>query len=203
MMKFALNSLSDDGFDEICLCMLNSLKKEDIESSAFDKGIMSEEFYSQLNRSQSMERSYHWFEKYRKALTGDILALLREDGCNDVLVMAAGNMLDVDYPMIVAEACVERLFLTDIDMEGMKRGLVFHDMAEGNVHLEAFDYIGSTGMEHQFDMLSKHLDMRGIKSFFSSAVEGMKDLEYVGRYTGCFDLVILLPVYTQLLFPEW
>ncbi|MGD9909697.1 MAG: hypothetical protein AB7U79_03730 [Candidatus Izemoplasmatales bacterium] len=154
------------------------------------------DFYEQLNQSEN-DRFARWKE-YRLALTSMILPYLTSsDSC---FVGAVGNADDIDLEQL--NKATSNLTLADIDEDAINRGVQKYHL-DGEVKTLQTDFTNLS----QTDLLEElyttlilaksktdiDIYMEKFEEVFTSIEKSKSTLEY--------DVIILLPIYTQMLIP--
>lgn len=153
-------------------------------------------FNQQLNASSATEGQYQHWQTYREAVTAFIISNTLKGGTTTII--GAGNCNDVDLSALQKHH--HRLVLTDIDMDAMERGC---HQQKVEVERVAVDYLGlekTDLLEKAADLLI-HFNLEMFKKHLHEMLEVIKeqDWQWLGDIEGD---VVVLPIYTQLLFRQ-
>lgn len=169
-------------------------------------------FYNNLNRSQNLEDVYKLFSTYREEVTNIIIDLLRVRKKDDIniLVFGAGNLMDIDYKQLKSFPNCHQIILTDIDDLAMHRGMEFLGLSQSEFRTSSFNYIGEfveEAMHVLVDQLnspniSKKESIDRVEMFFEEVIEEFKRDSYLDHIFIKGDIVVVMPIYTQLLYIE-
>lgn len=172
---------------------------------------MQYNIYEALNLSVDFYTSYHHYESYRKRLSEDISSIIKEMLPDKVAFFGVGNTGDVDYLKLMKYNAV--LTLTDIDAKAMERGLRFQGIGLDEVRIKIFNYLGhyqeaigilEDGLQDLDNRKVYGLDdaMGIIENFFDQVMDQLNELDYSVHFGEKQNMIVLLPIYTQLLFVD-
>ena len=142
---------------------------------------MITEYNKKLNSSYNVYEKYNSYKSYRKQVTDRIMSILSTD--SSLLIVGAGNLSDLDLSALSKY----EVTLLDIDEEAMKEGI-----KRQGLNLKDFTLIKG--------------DLTGLETtdFFSNLDEMRDDylLSPIKISLSQYDIIIVLPIYTQLLLPQ-
>lgn len=143
---------------------------------------MVESFNKELNRSYDARRSYDLYKDYRRRVSQAIKEVIK--GKEMVLLVGAGHLNDVDLDTFNGS----RLDCLDIDLESVKTGIERQGHGMETYGLIKADLTGLEGTS-----FFPNYDLEDIETY--KTVDLSIDL-------GLYDVIVILPVYTQLLLPQ-
>ncbi len=177
---------------------------------------MSEyQYFSQLNESLGDETTFHRWTSYRQQLTEFITEHI--SGCESTLVIGAGNCNDISLSSLVQATCDEtrrgdidkstyvnfqdraRIVLSDIDGQAMERGCERQGVS---LPMAVIDYTGLSGsvLMERFEKaltLGVTTEIDDVLDAMVSCVQGQESWT-----KECYDLLIVLPIHTQIFYRE-
>lgn len=161
-------------------------------------------FNEDLNRSDK-SRYVHW-EGYRRALTQTIVSYLNQINhkqASEIFMMSVGNADDLDLAAI--EKLSKRMVLTDIDAEGLKHAFKRYTLNKQKTSIEVMDY---TGLEQTGKWQVFLRDLLVVEDFeaMSCAIDRLftdLTINFHLQHLHQYDIVIVLPIYTQLLYQQF
>lgn len=147
-------------------------------------------FNEQLNASYNKTSHYNNWIHHRSEVSKNISNLPLAN--KDVLIIGVGNANDIE--LSIFKDC-HRTVLLDIDLESVKLGIERQHLNQV-FELEHYDLTGLGGtnfIQDYLESLEAHNDEKVLSDY--------KNI-YTPYDLGAFDVVIVLPVYTQLLLPQ-
>lgn len=170
-------------------------------------------FYKQLNESQELEDSFKFFESYRREVSVWLKELIQKEKIVDMTVFGAGNLMDVDYKMLLNNSSVETCCISDIDMKAMDKGMKFQKLTKEKMKTVAFDYLMIKDKEKALlewikrlkgiNESTSSLDLEKIVgTFVDPIIEELLNSHYQKFLENQQDMILVLPIYTQILFLE-
>lgn len=178
------------------------------ENSVFDQMTKTESFNHQLNHSDSLGWRWRMFESYRDQLTRFLCdAIQRTD---DLFVFAAGNLADIDYKQMIESCQIKEVILSDVDGISLQEGIEQQNI---QAIIRMINYLGKDsdvtiqGFVKELRDKEKSYNNQGIvpdaleiqhamEALFEAIVTDMEQIPVHKT----FETVLVLPVYTQLLF---
>jgi len=162
-----------------------------------------ETFNRQLNQTDN-QRFENW-RQYRLEATGYILDAIRKDQkkTDRVIILGAGNMDDLDLMRI--STTFSEVVLADIDLEAMGDALVHYDVKKNNVRLKQVDFTGLEKDPYWNDFLNQIQQSRTtaeIQTFLDRIHDTARNNTFLLDDMHKYDVVIVSPIYTQLLFRQ-
>jgi len=142
---------------------------------------MITEYNKKLNSSYNVYEKYNSYKSYRKQVTDRIKSILSTD--SNLLIVGAGNLSDLDLSALSKY----EVTLLDIDEEAMKEGI-----KRQGLNLKDFTLIKGdlTGLETT-DFFGNLDEMR--EDYLTSPIK---------ISLSQYDVIVVLPIYTQLLLPQ-
>lgn len=166
--------------------------------------------YEALNLSVDFYKSYSTYESYRKKVTDKVIDLIKREKITSLCFFGVGNGCDMDYFKIMNQDVV--MTLTDIDRKAMERAIHFVGIEPDEVRLAAFDYLGNcsdliSGLAKRLEKLDQEdgglmAYHASIDQFYKGIMKKIENMDYRAYIQEDQELVILLPIYTQILFVE-
>ncbi len=166
--------------------------------------------YEALNLSIDFYKSYSYSETYRKEVTDKILSFFNKYEIESVCFFGVGNGCDVDYFKMINHGVV--MTLTDIDLKAMERAIHFAGIEPEEVRVFAFDYLGNCedlikGLVKRMEKLDQEdaelaTYHASLDFFYKGLLKKIEMTDYRVYLKESQDLLVLLPIYTQLLFVE-
>lgn len=167
----------------------------------------TEAFNHTLNHSTTLVSRMERFEAYRNELTSIICREINE--AKQLYVFAAGNLADVDYSVLFNSLRLEQIILSDIDLESMQEGILMYDVdgCAPQISFEAYNYLGVETdqlisafveeMHHRERTQSTDMDIYElIDELIDQVCHQIENISV----SQTVDSVIVLPIYTQLLY---
>ncbi len=160
------------------------------------------EYLAKVNQREE-DRWERW-STYRQTLTDLSIKVLLEYPKREVLMIGSGAVDDFDLHRLIAHA--SSLSFLDLDIEatkdGIKRqGLNTNDFMMIQQDLTGFDDIDFFDSWHQF-MLGEPSFVETIL-FIDQKMKQIQDKDSSLSMKKTFDVVIVCPIYTQLIYHEW
>lgn len=170
-----------------------------------------------LNQSIDIYDSYERYSQYRYEITEQLLQICLKNNYGSVVFFGVGNGLDVNYQELLHHGI--HLTLTDIDELSMIRGLEYVGLESKDYTLVAFDYLGNvegciegfvsqllkydgTQSSSSYKRLDAHEVEKIVNQFTNDLEQVMKEHKFIEMLGQSYDLVVVLPIYTQLLFVD-
>ncbi len=156
-------------------------------------------FNVQLNNSD-MDRQLKWKE-YRDQITRFIKVNLTSERYEKLLILGAGNCDDIDLERL-SGFCAS-ITLADIDYNAMQRAVEKYRLERKSTTLVEIDFTGLDKSPEWNDFINRILlckSDRDIESLFDVMRDKIRKAEFPFRND--FDIVIVSPIYTQLLLPQ-
>jgi len=140
-----------------------------------------EQFYSKLNSSYDVDMLYKRYENYRQEVSHIIKKQLKPR--DSVLIVGPGNLNDLDLETFTDQP----VHMLDIDLRSVEEGIRRQNHLISDYRLIQGDITGlsKSGFYNNFNLLQ--LDYDKIEFDFE-----------LNQY----DLIIILPIYTQILLPQ-
>ncbi len=153
-------------------------------------------YNTQLNASYSMENKFRAWSGYRENLRKICLQQGPWEG--DIAIFGAGHLNDIDLQSLPTESV--RLTLFDCDAMAIKKGLALQGY-QGEVIKRIGDLTGLDQARFftSLTVLMAEKDVVGVERFLDEWVCQGPDLQSEGT----FDLILISPLYTQLLWPQF
>jgi len=169
-------------------------------------------FYNQLNTSQKLEDIYKRFSTYREELTEIVIDLISKsfDKKVHVVVFGAGNLMDFDYRQLDDLSTCKSIQITDVDNEAMRNGLDYLQLNKSKIEVVNFNYLGDFVDGHlnllinqlNLPYISKKESLDKVEEFFVNILNEFEQYSYLDYIHIKGDVVIVMPIYTQLLYLE-
>jgi len=176
-------------------------------------------FNENLNQSSSLIERMDWFKSYREKITHWLNTLIVDQNVTNLCVIAAGNLADVDY-LSLQESSLTSVVLTDIDLKGMQEGYSYQNLEKVSHHLtftlRAINYLGEESedlirtflqeMHRQPQNPQEKIDdlinklAHSIDKMTTSSITSLPVISQENHTVRGYDGVLVLPIYTQLLF---
>lgn len=144
-------------------------------------------FQTQVNQSFDLQKAFQDWKAYRKIITDYITNYLKPG--HRVLIIGAGALNDID----LSAMSNQNLTFLDIDEESLAWGL---DNQGGQGHIVLADITGLNDAFHAG--LVSAIESDELESFLS-AFRGAYDFSL----SDTFDRIVILPIYTQLIMPQY
>lgn len=161
-------------------------------------------FNEQLNRSD--EQRFDRWKHYRQRLTETIVRLIEANNSKSshrIFMLAVGSADDIDLSVI--ESLAQRLVLTDIDGDALKKAFARYKLSQAISRYQIIDYCGldQDGRWLAFLKSLKNIDAietakKAIDQLFSKL-----HCSFEHNHLGQYDVVIMMPLFTQLLFMQF
>ena len=155
------------------------------------------EYNQNLNKSYDPYENYLRWESYRKKITDFIIKDHSE--YQSILVIGAGYLNDLDMSRIISSS--KQVSLLDIDTTSIEKGLEIQSLKKEMVNIIEKD-ITSLDIGLFFEKIIYILqakDFEGLKRYLHEEGENIRRIDLEKKY----DLVIVSPIYTQLLLPQY
>lgn len=190
---------ADDNRKNNNKCIRNKCNKNELYTT--------EVFNHTLNHSTSLVSRMERFETYRSGLTQMMCQAFANS--HQLYVLAAGNLADVDYSVLFQRLDLHQVILSDIDLESMQEGLLMYetDGVVPQISFEAYNYLGAESdvliadFIEQFNrMANRQVQDRDIYTLIDALIEQICDnMDHIS-VSQTVDAVLVLPIYTQLLY---
>ncbi len=158
------------------------------------------EFNVILNKSDTTR--FNQWQSYRDALTKHILHKSKGE-IDRLLVMGAGNCDDLNIQNI--RSITKQLYLSDIDEYAMNGALKKYKMDPSEVKLIVFEYTGASQNSAFGNLVKTFLRTESeseIDRMMSSLKRDIIKHTFPNDLKNRFDMIIVSPIYTQLLFQQ-
>ncbi len=159
-----------------------------------------EQFNHDIN--QSDQTRYERWSSYRTQINSFFEPHLKEKKEN-LLIVGAGHCDDIDLSFL--KHYFENITLSDIDLKGMMQGILNQGFATDDFSLLQTDYTGfeSSGF---FDTLVDDLILlsseKEIETYLNNKFELNSKYQFMDSNKGLYDAIIVLPIYTQLIYNQ-
>ncbi|MDD3478726.1 MAG: hypothetical protein PHP32_07605 [Candidatus Izemoplasmatales bacterium] len=156
-------------------------------------------FQQELNQSDAT-RHMAW-EEYRHQVTQEILSHVQ--GTSRLWIVGAGNMDDLDLPLLVDK--FDQVMLSDIDQEAMKMAIIRDDVPKEKVKLIPLDVTGlesDPDLEHLVSRIREANSLEEIEAMFSSWKQSIRRFKFPSSLTKTYDMILVSPIFTQLFYPQ-
>lgn len=160
--------------------------------------------FNHILNTSGHDRYSKWAD-YRQQLTMIIQSFVdqRQSLPQRTLVVGAGNSDDIQLDVL--KSLTQQLFLADIDLEAMQHAVQKYHLDDQEVHCLDIDFTGLEGLSSWDNFVPAMLeadDKAAINAWFKAVFKRMEDYLFMNEYEKTFDLVILSPIYTQLVFQQ-
>ncbi len=154
-------------------------------------------FNEGLNSSFDKNNQYKEWSMYRETITSYVESVI-EDRVQRILIVGAGNCNDIDLK-VLNEKC-HTLILSDVDGLSVNEGLV-RQKAEGVV--EVLDYLGieGTGIIGSLRELCCSFDSEAYGCWLKEMLVMVESNRFICKGE-IPDVVVVMPIYTQLVFRQ-
>lgn len=119
-----------------------------------------------------------------------------------MLIIAAGNCDDLDISKIHRKTT--KLYLSDIDIQALKK-LYLHTLIDKNIKLLQTEYTGLDKNNIWNNFVKTIITLNNVDDI-NKYLDKLKDQiishQFLSNYINYFDLIIVSPIYTQLLFQQ-
>lgn len=164
-----------------------------------------EDFNNKINKSGNIKERYNNWLRYRKEIKNAIEILFERREFNNLIVLGAGLCNDLDIKFLSDN--IKKIYLSDIDIDSTKLGIQNQNIPNKSKKIEIIkcDFTGfeSIGFFKEFyNMLEDNKDTQEIVKFIDKSVNSIRISEILKYYKEYFDLVIIMPIYTQLLYNQ-
>ncbi len=164
------------------------------------------EYLKFMNGTIDIDETFILWQHHRKHIVNIIEKMVLEYGkFNNIAILGAGNCNDTDLEYITRT--FKNVTLFDIDREAMDRGVKKYNISDTcNIKLVSdFDFTGLERLNfyNELEEKLKNKDaIRSISKFIRKKADFIENDEFMERYKNEFDLVISMPVYSQLCIPS-
>jgi len=156
-----------------------------------------------LNNSAS--RSFGLWSDYRFNLTEYIISQstkIKEkyDSC---LLIGCGSSNDIDLHKILKVA--GKITLSDIDESAIKEAIKTYNLQKNSIDVEVVDYTGinSSNLFNDFVSLSLKNTPEMMSKIIDQLFKTIENYRFLEKNMGKYDLVVISPIYTQLLYSQF
>ncbi len=162
------------------------------------------EEYNRITNASTSNRFERW-KKYRGEITKTIIKLLHDKGSSplDILVLGIGNADDFDLSVIAPFA--NRLTLTDVDTNALSELVHKYKLDPAKTTLLPMEYTGLHDFEPWNKMINHLLTIhteKEIEDLVLTIREKLESYDFSNNIPGKYDVIIVTPVYTQLLYVQ-
>ncbi len=168
----------------------------------------TDNFYENLNKSIELNQAYKYYTSYRNNITEVIINTITEKKLKSITIIGAGNLMDIDYRRIYEMNDI-KITVTDIDAEAIDRGIKFYELEESKINKVVFNYLGVESnfietLKIKLDnpIISEEEAIILIKDYFKSIKNRIITTTYNDNIGYKSELVVVCPIYTQLLYQE-
>lgn len=162
---------------------------------------LMEKFNNSVNNNT--EKRYTKWSSYREEISNFIKVNSKiEDG--KILILGAGNLDDIDLNFLNERASM--ITLADIDIASINNGLSNYSFHKKNIETIRVEF---TGFEKDLFFTNLHKVMLECKSFeciqkfIDKELMNKSEYKFLKDYIKTFDLIIISPIYTQLLYHQF
>lgn len=155
--------------------------------------------FNRILNSDEYNRFEQW-KNYRNELTNYILNNT-ENYIDSLLILGAGNCDDLDISRLNNSS--NSLTISDIDKVSLIEALDKYDLVQENTKILAFDYTGldsNLTWNNFIDNMIKAKDIKDIDYYFNKLNMAISNHKF--PLTQKYDVVIVSPIYTQLIFQQ-
>ncbi len=161
------------------------------------------EFNSILNKSK--ENRFDKWEKYRLEVSNYILESSKKyiKKPNNILVIGAGNCDDLDLRKLLN--ITNNITLSDIDEKAMFSALTKYNISKDLIRLEAVEYTGLSSSilwENFIPSVMNSKNNNELNEIIKKIAIVINKNDFLTDYQNNFDLIIISPIYTQLIFQQ-
>jgi len=160
------------------------------------------EFNQIYNRSS---KRHDLWKTYRNTLTSYIIDKIDKNPnkINNLLIIAAGNCDDLDISKIHQKTT--KLYLSDIDIQALKKAVSTYSLIDKNIKLLQTEYTGLDKNNIWNNFVKTMITLNNVDDI-NKYLDKLKDqiisYQFLSNYINYFDLIIVSPIYTQLLFQQ-
>lgn len=160
------------------------------------------EFNQICNRSS---KRHDLWKTYRNTLTSYIIDKIDKNPnkINNLLIIAAGNCDDLDISKIHRKTT--KLYLSDIDIQALKKAVSTYSLIDKNIKLLQTEYTGLDKNNIWNNFVKTIITLNNVDDI-NKYLDKLKDQiishQFLSNYINYFDLIIVSPIYTQLLFQQ-
>lgn len=180
------------------------------------------QFNEYLNTSTALSQRMHYFESYRDQLTAAVVQSIKEVHPTTIKIIAAGNMADINYNELVSIENIDKICLTDIDRHSLLEGYAYQSLEGSSIECVYENYLG----ENSTELIDRYIEAIEAESKrqFPQSPQSPQSLQTVkstseklhsltelffkemeqsiekSTDSSSYDYILILPIYTQLLF---
>lgn len=161
------------------------------------------EEFNQIH-NQATKRRDDW-KVYRKDVTSYILSFLTNNNLESfkTLIIGAGNCDDIDLSMI--QKTKSHIYLSDIDSTALDHAVKSYQMDKQKTTLLQTEFTGLSKSVFWNDFVKSMLQLKTKKEIDKGLNElrnRIVNYSFLETYQNQFDMIIISPIYTQLLFQQ-
>jgi hypothetical protein len=162
-----------------------------------------EEFNLRLN-SENQNRYYDW-RNYRHEVTSvveEVVSSMQHK--KRVVIVGTGGLNDLDVDLLLST--FEEVVFSDIDLSNVKEGLIRQNITRKNYKLIRTDYTGfekEAFFETFISLIRSGAAEDRVTQYIEKVFEQVDNYKFLKEYEKSVDLVIVLPIYTQLVFYQF
>ena len=153
--------------------------------------------------NQSIKDQYNQWKDYRNEVSSCIKKHMDHHD-EHLLIIGPGNLNDIDLNML--KSSFDHITLLDIDIQAVEQGLLLQNLDKNDFHLIEFDLTSFDELDF-FPQLKTLLEtsssIETVESFIKKMVFNMKLIKHSPIKKQFYDTIIILPIYTQLVYHQF
>lgn len=156
--------------------------------------------FNQILNASDTKRFELW-KPYRKRLTSFIFECIKNQKNQSLIILGAGNLDDIDLDLF--SHLFDTITLTDVDMKALEHAKHKYKKIAHKIELKEIEYTGLKDSDHWNNFINKMLLYNSkleIKQYFLTLIREIKNYKFT--CTSRYDVVIITPIYTQLLLQQ-
>lgn len=156
------------------------------------------EFNQHLNSSYDKNSAYRRWSAYREKLTDFVIdGLSLASQSEDILIVGSGHLNDLDFIRLYEKA--NHIEFLDLDVQATEKALMSKGIPQSSYTLIDQDLVClDKSLNENLEAALGGLILKNDKDSFSKLISRHSIAYNIGTY----DIIIILPVYTQILFQQ-
>ncbi len=156
-------------------------------------------FNEKLNKT-TYNRHEFW-RAYRNAVSSFIKSALKENHYKSLVIIGAGNLDDLDLDLFSEN--FEHITITDVDREALEGAKYRFRHLSSKLEIISVEYTG-LGKSSEWDLFVKNIFISRSKSEIDAVFKKYRNIvkKNIWQIQGKYDMVIISPIYTQLLLHQ-
>lgn len=161
-----------------------------------------EQFNHDVNRSD-LNRYEKWVDYRNKINLFLEPYFTKNKKQGSLLILGAGNCDDLDLSFYKSH--FSTITLADIDIKSTKQGILRQNMTVEDFDIVQADFTGHEELsyfDHFIDDISMLSSISEIQAYLKEKMKFLKKHQFMKTYDGHFDVIIISPIYTQLVYNQ-